>query len=152
MSINITVGEFLFEVNAHFTKVTEYGVSLEALLGGQEAPPPEGARFDVAFEGAVQGSKLKGEIAGIDYLHIRADGRAQLHIHGLISADDDVRISYSAEGVSAPEEDTGLLQVRENATMITSFPTYAWVNQLAVWIQGVVNPATGEINLKGYAA
>jgi len=49
-STTITVGELLYEVTVHFTKVTEYGVSLEADGGkvakcsptapGALAPPP----------------------------------------------------------------------------------------------------------------
>ncbi len=61
-SATIPVGELLYEVTAHFTKVTEYGVSLEAVRSGQVAPPPAGARFDLAFEGAARGPKLKGTV------------------------------------------------------------------------------------------
>ena len=39
--------------------MTEYGVSFEALMAGQVAPPPEGARFDVAFEEAASGPRLR---------------------------------------------------------------------------------------------
>ena len=47
------------------------------MFSGQTPPPAEGARFDVYFEGPVTG-KVKGTVKGVDYLHIRADGRAQL--------------------------------------------------------------------------
>ena len=49
----IEVGEKLYEYTVKFTGVTEYGVSLESLLAGKVAPPPEGARFDVYFEGPL---------------------------------------------------------------------------------------------------
>jgi hypothetical protein len=55
----IEVGDLLYRVSVKFTRVAEYGVSIEALMGGQ-APPPQGARFDVAFEGTSKGDKLNG--------------------------------------------------------------------------------------------
>lgn len=151
-SATITVGELLYDMSVHFTKVTEYGVSMEAVLGGQVAPPPEGARFDVAFEGVSRGPKLKGTVAGVDYVHIRADGRLQLHIHAELTTDDGEKIALFADGVGTPEEGTGVVQLRENVTLSTSSPAYSWVNQLQVWGQGTVDPAKGEVNVKGYAA
>ena len=59
-------------------------MALEAVMSGQ-APPAEGARFDVHFEGPVTGPKFSGSAKGADYLHIRADGRIQLDIHAEIT-------------------------------------------------------------------
>ena len=151
-SDTITIGEFLYEANLNFTKVTEYGVSMEALAGGQIAPPPEGARFDFAFEGGAQGPKLKGTVAGVDYVHVRADGRFQLHIHAEITTEDEAKIAFFAEGIVFPEGETGIFQLRENGALTTSYPAYSWVNQLQVWGQGTVDMAKAEINIKIYAA
>ncbi|MDN5943456.1 MAG: DUF3237 domain-containing protein, partial [Nitrospira sp.] len=74
----ITVGEFLYEAAVDFSEVVEYGVSLGAVLAGNTAVPPAGARFDVSFRGSLRGPRLSGTIVGVDYLHMRADGRAQL--------------------------------------------------------------------------
>ena len=57
-------------------------------MSGQAPPPGEGARFDVYFEGPITGAKLRGSVKGVDYLHLRADGRFQLHIHAEITTDD----------------------------------------------------------------
>jgi hypothetical protein len=131
------------------TQVVEYGASMEALMSGQAPPPGEGARFDVYFEGPITGAKLRGSVKGVDYLHLRADGRFQLHIHAEITTDDGKKIALFADGVAqgAPP----VLELRENATMTTSHPEYAWVNTLQVWAPGTVNLATGEIRVKGYA-
>jgi hypothetical protein len=53
------VGELLYDYTVKLTGMTEYGVSFAALMAGTVAPPPEGARFDAAFEGAANGPKLK---------------------------------------------------------------------------------------------
>ena len=148
---SITVGEFLYDYNIRFTNVTEYGVSMASLLAG-EAPPAQGARFDVAFEGTISGPKLKGKVAGVDYLSIRADGRGQLHIHGEITTEDGERISLFADGVTIPEEGTGLLQIRENVTLTATSPAYSWVNPLQIWAPGTLDPSKGEVNLKAYTA
>jgi hypothetical protein len=150
-SETITVGEFLYEVTANFTQVTDYGVSMESLMGGQ-APPPEGARVDFTFEGAVRGPKISGTIAGVDYGYVRADGRSELHFHATITTDDGGRIAVLGEGIAILEAGAPIGQLRENITLTTSFPAYAWVNQLQVWAQGTTDLVKGEIKVKAYAA
>ena len=151
-SVTISVGEHLYDLTVNFTKVTEYGLSLEALVAGKTTPPPEGARFDVAFEGVVRGPKLKGTVAGVDYIHVRADGRFQLHIHAEITTEDGEKIAYFADGVATPEEGGSVAQLRENVTLTTSSHAYAWVNQLPVWVRGAADLAKQQVNVKGYAA
>lgn len=148
----IEVGELLYEFTGKFTGMTEYGVSLESLLAGETAPPPEGARFDVAFEGESTGPKLKGHVTGIDYLQIRADGRFQLHIHGEITTDDGMKIALSADGVALPREGSSVADMRENVTLSTSSKDYAWVNTHQIWATGTVDLAEQVIQLKGYSA
>ena len=77
--------------------MVEYGVSLQTLTSGQ-APPPEGARVDVHFEGPITGAKISGSVKGVDHLNFRADGGMELHIHGEITTEDGLapRASRSA--------------------------------------------------------
>jgi Protein of unknown function (DUF3237) len=142
-------GELLYEYTLKITRVVEYGVSMEALLSGQAPPPGEGVRLDIYFEGPVSGAKINGSVKGVDYLHVRADGRMQLDIHGEITAADGKKIALYADGVLSGQPPT--LQLRENATLTTSHPDYSWVNSLQVWAPGTVDLAAGEIRSKGYA-
>jgi len=151
-SNTITVGELIYEVTANFTKVTEYGVSMEALVSGRSTPSPEGARIDVAYDGTASGPRIKGRINGVDYLHIRADGRFQLHVHAEITTEDNEKIAFFADGSATPEERTGLYQPRDKITLTTSSPAYSWVNSLQFWGIGTVDPATRQANVKVYAA
>jgi len=76
MTTNVAgLGELIYEIEANFTGMTDYGVSMEDISTGQVPVPPQGARFDVAFEGVSAGPKLKGSVAGVDYLNMRADGK-----------------------------------------------------------------------------
>ena len=149
MSEDHLPGEFLYEYTPTITGVVEYGVSMDALLSGQVPPPPEGARFDVYFEGPVAGARLSGTVKGVDHLHLRADGRFQLHIHADITTDDGKTIALQADGVAMGPPP--VMQLRENVTMTTSHPEYSWVNTLQVWAPGTVDLSTGEIRVKGYA-
>ncbi len=149
---SIKVGEQLYEFRGRFTGVTEFGVGMDALTGGTAAPPPEGARFDVAFAGACSGPRVTGPVVGVDYIHVRADGRFQLHIHAAITTDDGATIALFGDGVASPREGSALVDLRENVTLTTSFSAYAWVNQLQVWALGTVDLEKQEITLKGYAA
>jgi len=148
----IEVGDLLYEYEVKFTGVTEYGVSLAAIVAGEVAPPPEGARIDVAFEGSSTGPKLRGTVKGIDYLQIRGDGRFQLHIHAEITTDDGEKIALFADGVAYPQQGSNIANLRENATLSTSSKAYAWVNTLQVWATGTVDLAEQVVRIKGYSA
>jgi hypothetical protein len=148
----IDVGELLYEYTLTITGLKEYGFSFASLMAGEAPPPPEGARFDVVFDGVASGSKLKGKVTGVDYLRVRADGRFQLHIHAEIITDDDQRISLEADGVALPRPDSSIADLRENVTLFTSSRDYAWVNPLQVWGIGTVDLAAQVIHVKGYSA
>jgi hypothetical protein len=145
-------GELLYEYTLKFTQVVEYGTSANAVLSGQTPPPAEGARLDVYFEGPITGPKLKGTVKGVDYLHIRADGRCQLNIHAEITTEDGKKIALAAGGVAIPEKGSPVLQLRENVTLTTNHPEYSWLNPIQVWAPGTVDVSKGEIRIKGYAA
>lgn len=146
------IGELLYEYTVNLTGLTEYGVSLESLMAGTGVLPPEGARFDVVFEGVSSGPKLKGKVAGVDYLRVRADGRFELHIHAEITTDDGQKISLHADGVGLPREGSPIVGLRENVTLFTSSKDYAWVNTLQVWGAGTVDLAEQVVHIKGYSA
>jgi hypothetical protein len=120
----INLGELLYEYTLSITGLTEYGVSLQELASGKIPPPPEGARFDVAFAGEATGSKLSGKVSGIDYLHIRADGRFQLDVHAEITTEDGQKISLKADGVAIPRKDSSISDLRENVTLFSSSKNY----------------------------
>jgi len=148
----IDVGELLYEYTANLTGMKEYGVSFQDLTAGTAAPPPEGARFDVSFEGESVGPKLKGKVTGTDYLRVRADGRFDLHIHAEITTNDGQSISLHADGVVLPQQNSPVADLRENVTLFTSSKAYSWVNPLQVWGTGTVNLAERLVHVKGYAA
>jgi len=62
------------------------------------------ARGSTSISRVDHGPKMKGTVKGIDYLHIRADGRCQLHIHAEITTEDGKKISLAADGVGIPQK------------------------------------------------
>jgi hypothetical protein len=146
-----TPGELIYEYTAQFTQVVEYGISANAFFLGQIPPPAEGARFDVYFEGPVAGPKVKGTVQGVDYLHIRADGRCRLNIHAAIMTEDGKKIALAADGVAIAEKESPVFQLRENVTLTTNHPEYSWLNLVQIWAPGTVDVSKGEIRIKGYA-
>lgn len=149
---SIAAGELVYEYTLQLARVTEYGTTLADLLAGKEAPPPAGARIDVAFEGTCSGPRLKGSVHGVDYLNMRADGRVELHIHADITTDEGARIALEAGGVATFTSGSPVGQLRENVTLTTSHPDYLWVNPLQVWATGTVDLDKGEARVKAYAA
>jgi hypothetical protein len=148
----IEIGELMYEYTLNITGMTEYGVSFEALLSGQVPVPPEGARFDVVFEGTSIGSKLNGKVKGVDYVRMRADGRIELDIHGEITTDDGQKIALHADGVSLLRKDSTIADLRENVTLFTSSKNYTWINALQVWGIGTVDFANQTVQIKAYSA
>ena len=147
-----TPGELIYEYTLRFTQLVAYGASADEVLSGRIPPPAEGARFDVYFEGPITGPKLKGTVRGVDYLHIRADGRCQLDIHAEITTEDGKKIALAADGVAIPAEGSPVFQLRENVTLTTNHPEYSWLNPIQVCAPGTVDLSKGEIRVKGYAA
>jgi hypothetical protein len=82
--VQVMRGEKIYECDFNITGVTDYGVTLDALLSGKEKVPLQGARFDVAFEGDSKG-RLTGRVRGHEYLLLRADGpRSSLQVSSTI--------------------------------------------------------------------
>jgi hypothetical protein len=79
---------------SHLTGETHFGIDLQSALSGAQAIPPEGVRVDVTFEGEFTGPKIKGTIAGTDYVLMRGDGVSRLHAHAVITTDDGERIAF----------------------------------------------------------
>ena len=151
--VTMPVGAHLFDEVVHLTGLTEYGMSWEKLTTGQAVLPPQGARFDIAFEGTFEGLRLKGTIAGVDYLHVRADGRFQLNLQAVLTTDDGEKIAVYEDGILIPPQDDGMIaQLRLNLEFTASSPKYAWLNQVQGWGRGAVDWNTGQVDVQVYAA
>lgn len=143
--------QHLFDEEVYLTGITEYGVSWEGLANGREAPPPQGARFDIAFEGRVFGEKVNGQVRGVDYLEVRADGKFILTLHGTITTDDGAVISLEEKGTMAikPNGD-GQLYLTMNFS--TAHPEYQWLNDKQVWGTGIsfLSEGEGRVTISGF--
>ncbi len=144
-----TLGALIYEHRPQITHVVEYGASADAVLPGQ-APPAEGARFDFYLEGPVSGPKLQGTFRGVDYIYFRADGRAELHIHGEIATEDGKRVALEAGGVAIPQEGSPVFQLREHVALMSNHPELSWVNPIEVWARGVVEVSTRRVHVQAY--
>ena len=146
-------GELIYEYDGlRITAVTSYGAPpFDAVVSGAEAIPPSGARYDFTLEGRVSGPRLRGTFKGDDYIHVRPDGRAELHIHAEITTDDGKKIALAADGVVSFPDGLPIGELRENVTMTTADPGYEWVNPLQIWAVGTCDVTTGEVEIAGYA-
>jgi hypothetical protein len=142
-------GEKIYEYDLDVVGVTDYGVTLDAILSGQLEIPPQGVRIDVAFAGRASG-RLAGHVRGVDFARMRADGRIDLDIRAAIDTDDGHRIALSADGVAMPRAAEPVADLVENITLSTAAQAYAWVNTRQVWGVGTVDFAAGKIHIDGY--
>jgi hypothetical protein len=144
-------GELIYEYTPQVIRTVEYGASAEDVLMRTSPPPKEGARLDLYLEGPVIAGRLQGTVTGVDYLNMRADGRAELHIHGHITLEDGKKVALEAGGVAIPEGDSSVFQLREHVKLTSNHPALAWVNTTEVWARGTVDVSTGQVHLRAYA-
>ncbi|HEY2529034.1 MAG TPA: DUF3237 family protein [Xanthobacteraceae bacterium] len=142
-------GEKIYEYDLDITNVTDFGVRMEAILGGQEKVPLQGARFDVTVAGSIDG-RVSGSLRGIDYFRVRADGRRDIDLRAIIETADGNRIAFLADGVAAPREGEPIVDLSLNIDLTTNAAAYAWVNARQTWGVGYVNLVTGKIHVDGY--
>jgi len=153
--VTMPVSEHLFSEDIHLTGMTEYGLSWEKLTSGQAVLPPEGARFDIAFEGTLEGPKIKGTIAGVDNLTVRADGRFQLDMQAQITTDDGEKIAVHEDGLLIapdPDDESRIAQLRLNLEFTAFSAKYAWIKHVQGWGRGTVDWNTGAVSMEVYAA
>jgi hypothetical protein len=151
-TLAIPVEEHLFDETVHLTGITEFGVSWQDLTTGKVAPPPQGARFVIYFEGTLEGPRIKGKLSGVDFLTVRADGRFILDLHLTITTEDGENIYAHEDGILIPpQDDSRIAGLKLNMHLSTASPQYSWVNQLQVWARGTVDWNTGEVQVRAYA-
>lgn len=143
------IGEKIYEYDLTVTGMTDYGIALEDVLSGATPVPPQGIRLDVTFEGRASG-RLAGQVVGVDYPRMRADGRIDLDLRASIVTDDGQRIALSADGTAVPRADAPIADLCENVTLTTAAEEYAWVNTRQIWGVGHIDFSTGKIHIDAY--
>jgi hypothetical protein len=141
--------ELIFAYDLSIDSVTDYGLSMEAVLSGAQNVPPQGAQFDVSLSGSISG-RIAGRLRAIDYLHVRGDGRRELELRGTIETDDGNRIVICAEGVAIPRRGEPMADIAVRIDLATAAVAYAWVNAQPAWGTGEINLATGKLHIDGY--
>lgn len=150
MTGNTTMrGEKIYEMELDLAGVTDYGLSMEAILSGQKAIPLHGARFDLAVNGPFKG-RLAGRAHGVDYVRVRADGRMELDLHLVIETDDGHSIALSGDGQAALRPGEHVLDIFANVRLSTASKEYAWVNERQIWGVGTASLATGKTLAEGF--
>ncbi|HEX5760367.1 MAG TPA: DUF3237 family protein [Thermoanaerobaculia bacterium] len=105
----------------------------------------------MAFQGPIEGARLRGTASGVDYARVRGDGRMDLHIHARIATGDGAAVSLSGGGVAVPDPASGLLRLYLTVTLHSSDARYAWLNGLPVWTTGTADLARAEMQVAGHA-
>jgi hypothetical protein len=151
MSTTMPVEALLFKQVIQLTGQTDFGLDMQSALANPQAIPTGGVRLDFPYQGKLSG-KINGEIAGVDYVTLRADAVGEIHVHAVIATDDGERIALFATGYATAEPGSTTNELRETATLYSASPKYAWVNRVQVWLTGSVDVATGQGTLMAYQA
>ena len=142
-------GEMIYAYDVEITGMTDFGIELGVILDGSRPIPPQGARFDVGFEGRATG-RLAGRVSGTDYAYMRPDGCLELNIRGVIETPDGARIALFAGGVGVLRSGEPVIDLSENVSLLTASDAYGWVNARKIWAVGVADLGTGKLHIEGY--
>ena len=142
-------GEKIIELDLDIIDVTDYGVSMDAILSDNRKIRPQGVRFDVAFDGRSSG-RLSGRVHGVDYIWARADWRINLDIRATVETEGGHRIALSGDGVATLRSGEPIADLVENLRLIRAIEDYAWVNTRQIWGVGTVNLAARKIRVQAY--
>ena len=145
------IGEKLFHESGQLTGISEFGVNWEKLLQGEATVPAQGARFDITFEGKLEGERINGKFTGIDYMVVRPDGYFDLELYVTITTTDGARIAMHESGTLLRKGD-GLAELFLNMRFSTAHEKYEWINRMPAFARGTVNAATGEIDVTAFGA
>jgi hypothetical protein len=142
-------GEKIYEYVIDVKDTIEYGLSLSDVIAGNAAPPSHGARFDVYFEGQVDG-RIQGKISGADFAFMRPDGLIELNIHAKIDAGNGVLIAFWAGGIGRLRSGEPVLDLAENVRLTTSHESHHWVNGRQIWATGTADLGAGKISVEAF--
>ena len=152
MSETMAVQETIYDANMQMTGMVDFGLDVQTVMAHKAPIPPQGLRVNVAFQGEVKGQKLSGRITGTDYVLFRPDGVVVVDVHGTIDTQDGERVAVRADGILVAQPDSPVGQLRENVSLYSASPRYAWVNRLQGWGTGTSDLSTGKIVMRLFAA
>lgn len=108
---------------------------------------PGGARLDVEFEGDLDpGGRLTGHLRAINYLTVRSDGVAHVHVRGTVTTPEGEVVAFTATGLTVPAPD-GSATVRDAVTYQTGASNLAWLNATVGFAAGNADLTKGELRL-----
>jgi hypothetical protein len=145
------MGTLLYQYAPQVTQVIEYGTTAELALLEKVGLPSSGIRLDLHLEGPVTGPRLNGTVKGIDYLYVRPDGRAELHVHAAITTETGKNVALFADGVAIRQGTSTVFDLRENVTLMSSHPEFSWLNGVQIWASGTVDMSSGQVQVSAYA-
>jgi hypothetical protein len=91
---------------------------------------------------------ITGKVHGLEYLLLRADGRADLDGRATIETQDGHRIAM--QGVATPRANEPMSDLVENVRLTTAVPKYDWVNTRQIWSLATVNSAMGKMHIEAF--
>ena len=144
------VNTHLFDEEVYLKEITEFGLSWQELLTGQLKPPVQGARFNVAFEGRIDGPYLSGIKKGVDFLLVRADGQFIIDLQAVITTPEGDTISVHEEGLLIPDKDSPTGQLKLTMRFNTASPGYSWLNEIQAWATGKVDMLNGTVRVSAF--
>jgi len=97
-------GELVYRYAPRVTRIVEFGASADAVSRAGRRPRARERASTYISRVLSSDRRLAGTLRGVDYVNFRADGRAELHIHAEITAEDGPKIALLASGLAIPEE------------------------------------------------
>jgi hypothetical protein len=72
--------------------------------------------------------RLAGKVRGVDYILMRADGRADLDVRATPETEDGHQIAAHIDDIATPRPNEPIIDLVENVRLTTAASKYDWVN------------------------
>jgi hypothetical protein len=113
-------------------------------------PTPAGHRMNMELNGRTRaGSRIEGEISGVDFLRLRSDGAAELEVHVTLTTPATQVVAVRASGLATLDSDgraSGYLAVRFE----TGDDELGWLNQAVGVASTTADMSTGTLTVEGF--
>ncbi len=110
-----------------------------------------GGQYVGTLEGTVKGERLRGTLKSVNVPARRPDNVNCPAFRGIIVTDDGARIYFEFNGIALLRPEDKARVFTTSLSLRTGDTRYAWVNNIAGAVEGILNTTTDRAIVRAFA-